>query len=72
MSIEFIRPTKMMAYLKEKEIRISAEAKPKLIKSLNNKIKLELDNIIDKLPRFSKGEKQGKLKRITIKPEDVE
>lgn len=72
MAIEYIRTTKIMAYLKEKEIRISAEAKPKLINSLNNKIKSELDNIIDKLPKFTKGEKQGQLKRITIKLEDVE
>jgi len=35
MSKEYIRPTKVWAYLKEKPIRISGEAKPKFLEILN-------------------------------------
>ena len=71
MSAEIVRPTKVWAYIKEKGIRVSADAKPKIIQMLNIEVAKEIDNIIDKLPKFSKGQKKGEIKRKTIKPEDL-
>ena len=71
MVIEYVRPTKVWAYFKEKGIRISGEAKPKLLELLNQVVNSELDKVIDALPKFSKGQKKGELKRKTIKAEDL-
>ena len=71
MVIEYVRPTKVWAYFKEKGIRISGEAKPKLLELLNHAVNSELDKTIDALPKFSKGQKKGELKRKTIKSEDL-
>jgi hypothetical protein len=60
-----------MAYLKEKGIRISGEAKPELIKRLNNRVSSEIDKLIDSLPKFTKGENAGTPKRKTIQLEDL-
>jgi len=68
---DYIRPTKVWAYFKTKEIRISGDAKQKLIQILNNAVTAELDKAIDKLPKFSKGQKEGEPKRKTIKLEDL-
>jgi hypothetical protein len=67
----YIRPTKVWAYFKEKGIRVSGDAKPKLIKILNDSLNVELDKVIDKLPKFSKGQKEGEPKRKTIQLEDL-
>ena len=71
MSQEYVRPTKVWAYIKEKGIRVSGDAKPQIIKILNDAISAEIDAVIDKLPKYSKGENKGTLKRKTIKPEDL-
>ncbi|NVM52590.1 MAG: hypothetical protein HWN66_02720 [Candidatus Helarchaeota archaeon] len=71
MPIEGVRPTKVWAYFKEKGIRVSGEAKPKIMELLNQTLAGELDKIIDKLPKFSKGQKKGEIKRKTIKAEDL-
>ncbi len=71
MSQEYVRPTKVQAYFKEKGIRVSGDAKPKVIELLNNSVEAALNEVIDKLPKFSKGEHKGELKRKTIKPEDL-
>ncbi|MFX1295679.1 MAG: hypothetical protein ACFFD2_12610 [Promethearchaeota archaeon] len=71
MQLEYVRPTKVWAYFKEKGIRISGEAKPKLLDILNNCITAELDKTIEKLPKYSKGQKVGEIKRKTIKIEDL-
>ena len=71
MSQEFIKPTKVWAYMKEKEMRVSGDAKPKIIELLNDFVASELESIIDKLPKFTKGENKGTPKRKTIKLEDL-
>ncbi|MFX1294950.1 MAG: hypothetical protein ACFFD2_08885 [Promethearchaeota archaeon] len=71
MSQEYVKPTKVWAYFKEKDIRISGNAKPKLIELLNNHITSEIDAIINKLPRYTQGQNKGELKRKTIKLEDI-
>jgi len=70
-SLEYVRPTKVWAYFKEKGVRVSGEAKPKIIEILNKSISSELDSIIDKLPKFTKGGHIGEPKRKTIKVEDL-
>ncbi len=71
MGLEYIRPTKVWAYFKEKGIRISGDAKTKLIEVLNTAITGELEKVIDKLPKYTKGQNTGELKRKTIKMEDL-
>ena len=68
---DYIRPTKVWAYFKTKEIRVSGDAKPALIQLLNKAITAELEKVIDKLPKFSKGQNIGEPKRKTIKLEDL-
>ncbi len=60
-----------MAYLKEKGIRIAGDAKPELMKKLNALISSKIEEIIDKLPKLTKGENKGEFKRKTIKIEDL-
>ena len=71
MELDCVRPTKVMAYLKEKGIRIAGDAKPELMKQLNSEISLKIEEIINKLPKFTKGENKGEPKRKTIKLEDL-
>ncbi|MHA1649341.1 MAG: hypothetical protein ACTSYB_04025 [Candidatus Helarchaeota archaeon] len=71
MGLEYVRPTKVWAYFKEKGIRISADAKTKLLEILNTQITAELDKVIDKLPKYTKGQNKGELKRKTIKLDDL-
>ncbi len=71
MAQEYIRPTKIMAYFKEKGIRVSGDAKVELIKKLNESIEKNINNIIDKLPKITKGDNKGELKRKTIMPDDL-
>jgi hypothetical protein len=71
MNLEYVRPTKVWAYFKEKGIRISGDAKVKLLELLNNSITSELDTVIGKLPKISRGQNKGELKRKTIKVEDL-
>ncbi len=71
MGLEYVRPTKVWAYFKEKGIRISGDAKVKLLELLNNNITSELDTVIGKLPKISRGQNKGELKRKTIKVEDL-
>ncbi|NVM27979.1 MAG: hypothetical protein HWN65_03970 [Candidatus Helarchaeota archaeon] len=66
-----MRPTKVWAHFKEKAVRVSGDAKPKIIEMLNDAVGSELDKMIEKLPKFSKGQKKGEIKRKTIKPEDL-
>jgi len=68
---DYIRPTKVWAYFKSKEIRVSGDAKPKLVQILNDAITAELEKVINKLPKFSKGQNIGEPKRKTIKLEDL-
>ena len=71
MVLEAVRPTKVWAYFKEQGIRISGDAKPKIIELLNKALENELSNVIDKLPKITKGQRKGEPKRKTIKLEDL-
>ena len=55
----------------ETKIRISADAKDKVYEYLDKKVEEAVKVLIDKLPRKSKGDSKGELKRITILPEDL-
>nr|MDO8109996.1 hypothetical protein [Candidatus Sigynarchaeota archaeon] len=68
---EFVRPTFVHRAFVDEGLRVSKEARPMLIDILNETIKKDIDRIKQQLPVFSKGEKEGEKKRITIKPEDV-
>lgn len=71
MSHEYLQKSKVWAYFREKGVRISGEAKPKIIEILNQGVTIEIDVIIEKLPKFSKGQHKGEPKRKTIKVEDL-
>lgn len=54
----------------EIKIRISANAKDKVMEYLDQKVAEGVQELIEKLPKKSKGDSKGELKRITILPED--
>ncbi|GAB4320543.1 MAG: hypothetical protein Kow0069_24530 [Promethearchaeota archaeon] len=54
------------------KIRIAGEVKDAVMKYLDEKVKEAVDALIAKLPTKSKGKEKGQLKRVTIKPEDLE
>ena len=56
---------------KEKGIRVSGESKRTIIDTLNKAVEDGIDKIIEKLPRLSKGQSKGELKRKTIMLEDL-
>lgn len=69
---KFVRISKIKELLIEEgtKIRISGEAKVDVAKYLDQAVEKAVKELIDKLPRKSKGDKKGELKRITILPED--
>jgi hypothetical protein len=71
---KYVRISKIKELLIEEgtKIRISGEAKEKVAEYLDTKVAEAVKALIDKLPRKSKGEKKGDLKRITILPEDFQ
>jgi hypothetical protein len=68
----YVRVSKIKELLVEGDtkIRVAGEAKEKLAEYLDNAVKAAVKEIINKLPRKSKGEGKGELKRITIQAED--
>ena len=73
-SAKYIRISKIRELLVEGDvkIRVSGEAKEDLAKYLDEALAVAAKELIDKLPRKSKGKEKGQLKRITLKPEDFE
>jgi hypothetical protein len=71
---KFVRISKIKELLKEGDtkIRISGEAKGKVAEFLDGAVAKAVKDLIDKLPRKSKGDKKGELKRITISLEDLQ
>jgi hypothetical protein len=69
---KYVRISKIKELLVEEgtKIRISGEAKVDVAKYLDGAVEKAVKELIDKLPRKSKGDKKGELKRITILPED--
>lgn len=72
-SAKYIRSSKVKELFVEGEekIRISGEAKADVWKFLDDWVAKGVKEIIKKLPRISKGENTGKLKRITVMKEDL-
>ncbi|HMF33189.1 MAG TPA: hypothetical protein VKK79_17320 [Candidatus Lokiarchaeia archaeon] len=53
------------------KIRISGEAKDKVMEYLDKAVEKGVVDLIDKLPKKTKGPQKGELKRITLQAEDL-
>lgn len=53
-------------------MRISGEAKDKIMEFLDKAVEKGVKELIDKLPKKSKGPEKGGLKRITLQLEDLQ
>jgi hypothetical protein len=73
-TVKFIRSSKIkeLFVVGDQSIRISADAKDMVYEYLDNKVAEGVQEILDKLPRKSKGDSKGELKRITVFPSDFE
>jgi histone H3/H4 len=71
---KYIRTSKIRDLLVEGDtkIRVSGDAKDKLAEYLDNAVAAATKELIEKLPRKSKGASKGELKRITIQQNDFE
>ena len=71
---KYIRISKIRELLIEGEtkIRIAGDAKEKVAEFLDLAVGAAVKEIINKLPRKSKGSSKGELKRITIQAADFE
>ena len=69
---KYVRKTKVRDLLVEedKKIRVSNEATDLVYKFFDKAIENAAKELIDLLPRKSKGKSKGELKRITITEED--
>ncbi|MHA1263593.1 MAG: hypothetical protein ACTSRS_00005 [Candidatus Helarchaeota archaeon] len=67
----FVRPTYVHRAFNAEGLRISKEARPKIMEILNKQIKADIEAIKSQIPTFTRGERKGEKKRITIMPEDV-
>ncbi len=72
--VKYIRVSKIKDLLAEddKKIRIAGDAKDLVYEFLDKAVQQACKDLIDKLPRKSKGSNKGELKRITLQPEDFE
>ena len=72
--VKYIRSSKIKDLFKVKgqNIRIAADAKDLVHKYLDNKVKEGVEEILAKLPRKTKGDSKGELKRITVFPSDFD
>ena len=71
---KYIRISKIRELMVEGEtkIRIAGDAKEKLAEYLDNALGEAIKEMINKLPRKSKGSSKGELKRITLQAADFE
>jgi histone H3/H4 len=69
---KYIRISKIRDLLVEGDtkIRVSGDAKDHLAEYFDKAVEKAVKDLIDKLPRKSKGAEKGQLKRITIQEED--
>ncbi|MHA1718739.1 MAG: hypothetical protein ACTSWX_10715 [Promethearchaeota archaeon] len=69
---KYIRVSKIKELFVEGDtkIRISGEAKDKVHEYIDEAVAKAVKELIDKLPRKSKGSSKGELKRITIQVDD--
>jgi hypothetical protein len=72
--VKYIRSSKIkeLFAVGGQSIRISAEAKDLVHKFLDDAVKKGVEEILNKLPKKTKGDSKGELKRITIFPSDFE
>lgn len=70
----FIRVSKIRDLLIEGEtkIRVAGDAKDNVYEYLDKAVEAAVKELINKLPRKSKGQSKGELKRITIQRQDFE
>ncbi|MHA1145053.1 MAG: hypothetical protein ACTSRW_09980 [Candidatus Helarchaeota archaeon] len=68
---QFVRATYVRKALKREGLRLSSEAKDKFLEYLNQKVLEGIQEIKNKLPKFSKGPRKDQLKRSTIRLEDL-
>ncbi len=54
------------------KVRISGEAKDKVMEYLDKAVEKGVKDLIEKLPKKSKGPEKGGLKRITLQLEDLQ
>ncbi len=73
---KYIRVTKIKDILvddqTDKKIRVAGDAKDLVYEYLDNAVVQACQDLVNKLPRKSKGANKGDLKRITLKPRDFE
>ncbi len=73
---KYIRVTKVKDLLfdeqTDKKIRVAGDAKGLVYEFLDEAVKNACQDLVNKLPRKSKGPNKGELKRITLKPRDFE
>jgi len=55
----------------DQKVRISGDAKDKVMEYLDKAVEKGVKELIDKLPKKSKGPEKGELKRITLQLEDL-
>jgi len=70
----FVRVSKIRDLLIEGEtkIRVAGDAKDNVYEYLDKAVEAAVKELINKLPRKSKGQSKGELKRITIQKQDFE
>ncbi|MHA1672641.1 MAG: hypothetical protein ACTSYI_03355 [Promethearchaeota archaeon] len=71
---KYVRVSKVKELFVEedKKIRIAGDAKDLVHEYLDKAVAAAAKELIDKLPRKSKGSSKGELKRITIQKDDFE
>ncbi len=71
---KYIRVSKIRDLLIEGEtkIRVAGDAKDNVYEYLDKAVEAAVKELINKLPRKSKGQSKGELKRITIQKQDFE
>jgi len=71
---KYIRVSKIRDLLAEGDtkIRVAGDAKDKVNEYLDKAVEAAVKDLIEKLPRKSKGTGKGELKRITIQIQDFE
>ncbi len=71
---KYVRVSKIRELLIEGDtkIRVAGDAKEKVNEYLDLAVGAAVKELIDKLPRKSKGSSKGELKRITIQVQDFE
>ncbi len=68
---KFLMKSRIDEYFSKLGIRRAGDAKDSVLKWLDKKVEDNIQEIIDALPKKSKGKSKGELKRKTIMVEDI-